>query len=71
MRTIHNKIALVTGAGSGLGRAIALRLAQEGAHLHLADINARRAPLSALVRRLDEYVGFDHGLAVSLGVAHV
>lgn len=41
------------------------------AEAHLADINVRRAPLSALVRRLDEYVGFDHGLAVSLGVAHV
>jgi short-subunit dehydrogenase len=40
MRTIHDKIALVTGAGSGLGRAIALRLAKEGASLHLADINA-------------------------------
>ena len=40
MRTIHDKIALVTGAGSGLGRAISLRLAKEGARLHLADINA-------------------------------
>jgi NAD(P)-dependent dehydrogenase (short-subunit alcohol dehydrogenase family) len=47
MRTIHDKIALVTGAGSGLGRAIALRLAQEGAHLHLADINASAAEATA------------------------
>jgi NAD(P)-dependent dehydrogenase (short-subunit alcohol dehydrogenase family) len=39
MRTIRDKVALVTGAGSGLGRAIALRLAQQGARLHLADID--------------------------------
>jgi len=47
MRTIRDKIALVTGAGSGLGRAIALRLAQEGAHLHLADIGASAAEATA------------------------
>ncbi len=39
MRTIRDKHALVTGAASGIGRAIALKLASEGAHLHLFDIN--------------------------------
>jgi short-subunit dehydrogenase len=38
MRSIKDKTALVTGAGSGLGKTISLRLAREGANLHLADI---------------------------------
>ena len=35
---LANKIGLVTGAGSGIGRAIARRFASEGASLALSDI---------------------------------
>jgi short-subunit dehydrogenase len=39
MRTLHDKLALVTGAASGIGRAIALELAAAGTRLLLVDID--------------------------------
>lgn len=39
MRDLQDKTAAVTGAGSGLGRALALGLAGRGAHLALSDVN--------------------------------
>src|SRR5262245_56041601 len=47
MRVIKEKVAVVTGGGSGLGRTIALRLAREGAHLHLVDIAPSAAEATA------------------------
>jgi NAD(P)-dependent dehydrogenase (short-subunit alcohol dehydrogenase family) len=39
MKTFRGRVAAVTGAGSGIGRALALELAARGAHLALSDIN--------------------------------
>ncbi len=36
---LQSKVAIVTGAASGMGRAIALRYAQEGASVVIADLN--------------------------------
>jgi meso-butanediol dehydrogenase/(S,S)-butanediol dehydrogenase/diacetyl reductase len=35
---IDGKVALITGSGQGIGRAIALRLARDGAHIAVVDV---------------------------------
>ncbi len=39
MRTFESKVAVITGAGSGIGRALALNLAAKGAKLALSDVD--------------------------------
>lgn len=45
-RRFDGRVIVVTGAGTGLGRAAALRLAQEGARLSLIDVNAQALELA-------------------------
>jgi NAD(P)-dependent dehydrogenase (short-subunit alcohol dehydrogenase family) len=52
---LANKIAIITGAGAGIGYNTALRFAQEGAKLVLADIN--RAEVDAAAKRVAELGG--------------
>lgn len=58
---IENKVALVTGAGQGIGRGIALRLAKDGASLMLVDVkreglDAVAAEVKALGRQVATFV---------------
>ena len=39
MKNLRDRVAVVTGASSGIGRALAIILANEGCHLAIADIN--------------------------------
>lgn len=41
--SVKNQVAIVTGAGQGIGRSIALRLAQDGMHVTVADIRGEQA----------------------------
>jgi len=47
---LQNKIAIITGAGAGIGEATAVRFAEEGARLVLADYNIQAA--QAVAERL-------------------
>lgn len=47
MKRLENKVALITGSGRGIGRALALKLAGEGARVVVNDLD--EAPASAVV----------------------
>ena len=44
---LDGKVALITGAGQGIGRASALRLARDGARIAAVDLNAETAGRTA------------------------
>lgn len=45
MGCLDNKVAIVTGGAQGIGRGIALELAQAGANIVVADLNSERSQL--------------------------
>ncbi|MFF9583407.1 bifunctional aldolase/short-chain dehydrogenase [Streptomyces achromogenes] len=62
-KPLATRVALVTGAGSGIGKAIAHRLVAEGACVVVADLNAEGA-----ARVAEELGGPDKAVAVTVDV---
>jgi short-subunit dehydrogenase len=59
MKSFEGKVAAITGAGSGMGRTLAVELARRGCHLALSDINE-----TGLVQTMKECIV--HGVRVTL-----
>lgn len=53
MKSLKNKVAAITGAGSGIGQALALNLAQEGCDLALSDVDKKG--LAETLKQLNVY----------------
>ena len=62
MPRLANKVAIITGVGAGIGEAIAIRFAEEGARLVLNDISERAG--QAAVKKLRD-MGAEAVLAVA------
>jgi len=84
LKTLQDKVVVITGAGSGIGRCLALEAAGRGARLALADWDQAGAEETArlagakqsLVRKVDvrsdaEVAAFAADVARELGGAHV
>lgn len=61
MKALDGKVAIVTGAGQGIGRGVALQLAGQGARVVVADINAGTAAETVSI------AGSRGGTAVAIG----
>ncbi len=66
MKNLSGKVIVITGAGSGIGRALALQLASNGAHLALNDWNTETlSETLALIQQQGQGTAITHPFDVS------
>ncbi len=65
-RPLAGKVAVVTGGASGIGRATALRLAEEGAHVAVLDLNGEGA--AEVAAAIERRSGYQRAMAVQMDV---
>ena len=64
MKSFKNKVAVITGAGSGMGRYLAILLAKDGADVVVCDIN--QETLDETVEMLRKY-----NVSISVSYTHL
>ncbi len=65
MNRLKDKVACITGAGSGIGRATALRFASEGARVMVTDLRGDAAQV--VVAEIAQQGGTAHAMGVDVG----
>ena len=71
MKSYSNKVAAITGAGSGMGRSLAVKLAERNCHIAISDVHeenlAERDGVADVARELfdAEPVALRHSILLS------